>query len=107
MSVCAGPPIDLKRSKVVPLPTAFRSARRCVCWLGLESPRTIPVHKRISTGARPWPAPGGGVGMLGGAGIPENDPGAKGDIDWSQTGAGPWLAETFAALRPPGGLARI
>jgi len=45
--------------------------------------------------------------MLAGAGIAENDPGARADIDWSQTVAGPWLAETLAALRRPGGLARI
>jgi non-specific serine/threonine protein kinase len=45
--------------------------------------------------------------MLAGAGIAENDPGAQADIDWSQTVAGPWLAETLAALRRPGGLARI
>jgi len=45
--------------------------------------------------------------MLAGAGIAENDPAAQADIDWSQTVAGPWLAETLAALRRPGGLARI
>src|ERR1700716_904982 len=45
--------------------------------------------------------------MLAGGGSAENDPGAQADIDWSQTVAGPWLAETLAALRRPGGLARI
>jgi superfamily II DNA or RNA helicase len=45
--------------------------------------------------------------MLAGAGIAENDPAAQADIDWSQTVAGPWLAETLAALRRPGELARI
>jgi superfamily II DNA or RNA helicase len=45
--------------------------------------------------------------MLAGAGIAENGSGAPADIDWSQTVAGPWLAETLAALRRPDGLARI
>lgn len=45
--------------------------------------------------------------MLAGAGIAEDDPAAQADIDWSQTVAGPWLAETLAALRRPGELARI
>src|SRR5207302_6579436 len=31
----------------------------------------------------------------------------KADIDWSQTVAGPWLAQTLAALRSPEGLAGI
>ncbi len=45
--------------------------------------------------------------MLAGAGIAENGVGGQADIDWSQTVAGPWLAETLAALRRPDGLARI
>jgi non-specific serine/threonine protein kinase len=45
--------------------------------------------------------------MLAGAGIAENDSGGYADIDWSQTVAGPWLAEMLAALRRPDGLARI
>src|SRR6266702_698145 len=45
--------------------------------------------------------------MLAGAGIAENGSGGQADIDWSQTVAGPWLAETLAALRRPDGLARI
>jgi superfamily II DNA or RNA helicase len=45
--------------------------------------------------------------MLAGAGIAESDSGAQVDIDWSQTVAGPWLAETLAALRRRDGLARI
>ncbi|MGB9118431.1 DEAD/DEAH box helicase [Bradyrhizobium sp.] len=50
---------------------------------------------------------GDAMRMLAGAGIAQNDPGGKADIDWSQTVAGPWLAETLAALRSPDGLARI
>ena len=45
--------------------------------------------------------------MLAGAGIAENGSGGQADIDWSQTVAGPWLAETLAALRRPDGLAQI
>ena len=45
--------------------------------------------------------------MLAGAGIAENDSGGEANIDWSETVAGPWLAEMLAALRSPGGLARI
>jgi SNF2 family DNA or RNA helicase len=45
--------------------------------------------------------------MLAGAGIAGNDSGGQMDVDWSQTVAGPWLAETLAALRRPDGLARI
>jgi superfamily II DNA or RNA helicase len=43
--------------------------------------------------------------MLAGAGLPQdNAPGA--DIDWGQTVAGPWLAQTLDALRGREGLAR-
>ncbi len=45
--------------------------------------------------------------MLAGAGIAENDSGGQADVDWGQAVAGPWLAETLAALRRPDGLARI
>jgi non-specific serine/threonine protein kinase len=45
--------------------------------------------------------------MLAGAGIAENDSGGQADIDWGQAVAGPWLAETLAALRRPDGLARV
>ena len=45
--------------------------------------------------------------VLAGAGIAENDSGGQADVDWGQAVAGPWLAETLAALRRPDGLARI
>ncbi|HET9536952.1 MAG TPA: DEAD/DEAH box helicase [Mesorhizobium sp.] len=45
--------------------------------------------------------------MLAGAGIARNDTGGRADVDWGQAVAGPWLAETLAALRRPDGLARI
>ena len=45
--------------------------------------------------------------MLAGAGIAEDATTGQTDIDWSQTVAGPWLAQTLAGLRSPEGLARI
>jgi superfamily II DNA or RNA helicase len=45
--------------------------------------------------------------MLAGAGISGDDAAAQADVDWSQTVAGLWLAETLVALRGPEGLARV
>jgi len=45
--------------------------------------------------------------MLAGAGIAKDDHAAQADIDWSQTVAGPWLAQTLAGLRAPKGLTRV
>ncbi|MEA2991051.1 MAG: hypothetical protein QOG83_3762 [Alphaproteobacteria bacterium] len=45
--------------------------------------------------------------MLAGAGIADDGSGGQADTDWSQVVAGPWLAETLAALRRPDGLAQI
>jgi superfamily II DNA or RNA helicase len=45
--------------------------------------------------------------LLAGAGIADTGSADQADIDWSETVAGPWLAETLAALRRPDGLARI
>lgn len=45
--------------------------------------------------------------MLAGAGIGEGEADASAGAAWSETVAGPWLAETLAALRDPGGLARV
>jgi len=45
--------------------------------------------------------------MLAGAGIAEKDAGGQADVGWGQAVAGPWLAETLAAMRRPDGLARI
>jgi len=45
--------------------------------------------------------------MLADAGIAEDGAGDQADPDWSQTVAGPWLAETLAGLRGPEGLARV
>ncbi len=45
--------------------------------------------------------------MLAGAGIGGDGAAARADVDWSRTVAGPWLAETLAALRRPEALARV
>jgi superfamily II DNA or RNA helicase len=45
--------------------------------------------------------------MLAGAGIAGDGVAGQTDIAWSETVAGPWLAETLGALRHPDGLARI
>ncbi|HKO09977.1 MAG TPA: SNF2-related protein, partial [Alphaproteobacteria bacterium] len=45
--------------------------------------------------------------MLAGAGVAGDGAAGQADIDWSQTVAGPWLAETLAALRRPEGISRI
>ena len=39
--------------------------------------------------------------MLAGARIAADGAAGHADVDWSQTVAGPWLAETLAALRRP------
>jgi non-specific serine/threonine protein kinase len=41
------------------------------------------------------------------AGASLNDAGFADDADWTQLGAGPWLAETLRGMRQPEGLARI
>ena len=45
--------------------------------------------------------------MLAGVGISGDGTARQADVAWSQTVAGPWLAETLAALRHPDGLSRV
>jgi non-specific serine/threonine protein kinase len=45
--------------------------------------------------------------LLAGAGISGDLTAAQDDIDWSQTVAGPWLAQTLADLRHPDGRSRV
>ena len=45
--------------------------------------------------------------MLAGAGIAGDEATGQTDIDWSQTVAGPWLAQTLAGLRSPEGRSHI
>jgi hypothetical protein len=41
--------------------------------------------------------------MLAGAGFTADESAAPVDVSWSETVAGPWLAETLAALHGPDG----
>ena len=45
--------------------------------------------------------------LLAGAGITDDEAAGAAAIDWSETVAGPWLAQTLAGLRHPDGLARV
>jgi superfamily II DNA or RNA helicase len=45
--------------------------------------------------------------LLAGAGMSGDAGAVQGDVDWSQTVAGPWLARTLTELRRPDGLARV
>ena len=45
--------------------------------------------------------------LLAGAGIAQGEAAASSDVAWREIVAGPWLAETLAGLRDPGGLARV
>ncbi|MHB8382663.1 MAG: DEAD/DEAH box helicase [Candidatus Binataceae bacterium] len=45
--------------------------------------------------------------LLAGTGIADDGAAGADAIDWSETVAGPWLAQTLAALRHPEGLARV
>jgi SNF2 domain-containing protein/SNF2 helicase protein/helicase-like protein len=45
--------------------------------------------------------------LLAGADIGEGEAAASTEIAWSETVAGPWLAQTLAALHDPGGLALV
>jgi superfamily II DNA or RNA helicase len=45
--------------------------------------------------------------LLAGAGIGEGEADAATEIAWSETVAGPWLAETLTALRDPGATTRV
>jgi len=45
--------------------------------------------------------------MLAGAGMAEDGAAGQSEVAWSQAVAGPWLAETLAALRNPDGLSRV
>jgi superfamily II DNA or RNA helicase len=62
------------------------------------------VERRAATDGLSF---GEAMRMLAGAGIAEHGAGDQTAIDWSETVAGPWLAQTLAGLRGPEGLARV
>ena len=63
------------------------------------------IERRASTDGLSF---GEAMRMLAGAGITANGADARSDdVAWSETVAGPWLAETLAALRSPDGRLRI
>src|SRR5215510_13583172 len=62
------------------------------------------VERRAATDGLSF---GEAMRMLAGAGIAEEGAADQADIDWSQTLAGPWLAQTLAGLRGPEGLTRV
>jgi len=62
------------------------------------------VERRAATDGLSF---GEAMRMLAGAGIAEDSAASQANIDWSQTVAGPWLAQTLAGLRGPEGLTRV
>ena len=62
------------------------------------------IERRASTDGLSF---GEAMRMLAGAGIAGDEAAAASDVAWSETVAGPWLAETLAALRSPDGHLRI
>jgi hypothetical protein len=79
-------------------------------WVEIDRERLDRTLERFEAIQRSAAAEGLSFGeamrLLAGAGIGE-DVAPTSDADWSETVAGPWLAETLAALRDPHGLARV
>jgi len=79
-------------------------------WVEVDHERLNRTLEQFETIERRAAADGLSFGeamrMLAGAGISGDGAAEQADIDWSQTVAGPWLAETLAALRRPEGLSR-
>jgi SNF2-related domain/SNF2 Helicase protein/Helicase conserved C-terminal domain len=62
------------------------------------------IERRAAAGGVSF---GEAMRMLAGAGIAGEGTAESADINWGQTVAGPWLAETLAALRRPEAISRI
>jgi non-specific serine/threonine protein kinase len=70
--------------------------------------RTLDQFKAVEQRARAEGLSfGEAMRMLAGAGIGDGEAAAAAETAWSETVAGPWLAETLTALRDPGGLAKV
>jgi superfamily II DNA or RNA helicase len=80
-------------------------------WVEVDHERLSRTLEQFETIERRAAAEGLSFGeamrMLAGAGMPGDDAAAHTDVDWSQTAAGPWLAETLAALQGPEGRSRV
>lgn len=61
------------------------------------------IERRVAADGLPF---GEAMRLLAGAGIAD-DPATRADADWSETVAGPWLAETLSALRRPDGAGQV
>jgi superfamily II DNA or RNA helicase len=77
-------------------------------WIEVDRERLERAMARFQEAERL--AQGGGLSFaeamrtLAGADVTEDGATAGADVDWSRVVAGPWLAETLAGLRSPGGL---
>src|SRR5258708_27356092 len=80
-------------------------------WVEVDQERLSRTLEQIEAIERRARADGLSFGeamrMLAGAGITGDAVAAQELADWSQTVAGPWLAEALSALRRPDGLARV
>src|SRR5258708_2901785 len=80
-------------------------------WVEVAHGRVNPALQQIQAMQRRAATDGLSFGeamrMLAGAGITGDEAAGAADVDWSETAAGPWLAETLAALRRPDGNARF
>jgi non-specific serine/threonine protein kinase len=79
-------------------------------WVELDHERlsrTIEQFEAIEREAARGLSFGEAMRLLAGTGISGDATAQPADADWSQTVAGPWLAQTLTDLRRPGGLARI
>ena len=79
-------------------------------WVEVDHERLSRTVERFETIERDAAANGLSFGeamrLVAGAGI-SGDAAAATDVDWSQTVAGPWLAQTLADLRRPEGTGRV
>lgn len=68
--------------------------------LGRTLDRFEAIERRAAAGGLSF---GEAMRLAAGAAIAEDGAASRADADWSETVAGPWLAETLTALRRPGG----
>jgi non-specific serine/threonine protein kinase len=80
-------------------------------WVEIDHERLSRTLERFEAVERDAAAKGLSFGeamrLLAGVGISGDTTAGPADVDWSQTIAGPWLANTLEDLRRPGGLAHV